>query len=543
MPVSGEFTWTESADRIEVTVPLKGVSPKKVDVFTASTILKVSFPPFLVDLNLFHPIDVDKSKAILKEGTLKILLAKKDGQREFWGQLCFEGTKEEVKLRRQQALKEHNEKVKQQMEKVAEKKVEEERMTFQQHMALEQKERQRMDDVKAQEKKNAEEAMHKIFSELHSSGSSSSKPTRESHTKAVKAPHKSTEPAPNDTEPQDAIDEVPPIRTRIQATFRNTPRLFKTPSRESTAKQEQEFITQNRANLKNNALLNSDKSACDLDPSWLRTKGDEFKSRGDYSSAINAYSDALEIDGNMVDVLASRAACYLQLRDGTTVVKDCLRVLDMRDAVESLLKSKEAQMQFEKENLVRAGMGYCLNKEYSCGMQSFEEAKELDQIDKTIQHCINHLTILMKANEHKDEADNSFTKGDFATAISSYSKSLEIYPAFINALINRTAVHLAMKNSVGGIEDSTRALQLLSGGRKRVESNVLESLLFPDSATKRKWIVSLLHRRAAARRLDKDLSGSLKDLEEALQHAKRCSDIDTASLEKDIAAIGQELAI
>ena len=50
--------------------------------------------------------------------------------------------------------------------------------------------------------------------------------------------------------------QQPPPRQVVQGTFTHTPRLFKTPSRESTIKQEQQFIMKNRSNLSKNVLLN-----------------------------------------------------------------------------------------------------------------------------------------------------------------------------------------------------------------------------------------------------------------------------------------------
>jgi hypothetical protein len=220
MPISGEYTWTETIDAINVLIPLKGVSPKKVDVFTASTILKVAYSPFLIDLDLRSELELEKCRAILKDGTLIVHLAKKDGQHELWGQLCFEGTPDETKHRRDKALEEQQEKVMRKMEKVAAKKVEEERMVFQQHMELERKEQQRMDDAKALEKKNAEEAMHKTFSEIKVSGSSS----LISNDESTEVENKGSEP------PQDWLEDscdLPPPRAVVHARFKHTPRFFK----------------------------------------------------------------------------------------------------------------------------------------------------------------------------------------------------------------------------------------------------------------------------------------------------------------------------
>eukprot|EP00957_Ditylum_brightwellii_P167817 12774686-Ditylum_brightwellii.AAC.1 len=97
-------------------------------------------------------------------------------------------------------------------------------------------------------------------------------------------------------------------------TFDHTPRLFRTPIRESTAQQENTFIAKNRPYLRTNNLLNSD--ALDISESdavWLKGKGDEFYKKGDFWSAINAYSSSLESDQGMVQAISNRAASYLQI--------------------------------------------------------------------------------------------------------------------------------------------------------------------------------------------------------------------------------------
>ena len=276
MPITGEYTWSETTDKIEISIPLKGVSVKKVDVFTTSKQLKVSYSPFLLDVNLFNDIDEDRSRAVLKNGTLKISLPKKEGGH--WNQLEFKGTKQEIQQRRAAALKEREEKVKRQDEQLASKKVEEERRLTRQHMALEERERQRIDDIKAAEKEIAEEAMHKTFA-AKTKVIETEKKKKKSDC-GVSTDTKREQP-PQDCSDSDSDDEVteeieedalPPPRNAVQTTFTHTPRLFKTPSRESTVKQEKEFIMKNRdKNLKKNALLNVDDIDNNVDPAWLNS--------------------------------------------------------------------------------------------------------------------------------------------------------------------------------------------------------------------------------------------------------------------------------
>lgn len=548
MPIAGDYTWTETNASIEVVISLKGVSPKKVDVFTASTILKVSYSPFLIDLDLFDEIELDKCKAIFKDGVLKILLVKKI--QELWGQLCFGGTIDETKQRRQQALEKRQQHVKEQIGKVRAKKFEEERMVFHQHMELERKERQRIDDVKAQEKWNAEEAMYKTFSNLETmkvdvgklkapKPSSDELVPSEVSSETIEPPQDCARDTVQEAEEYD--NDLPPPRAVSRSTFRHTPRFFKTPARESCAKQEQEFILKNRASLKTNKLLNVEKIE-ETDPIWLKEKGDEFKRRGDYSSAINAYSDAIDADRGMIDVIASRGACYLQLRQGDSCIKDCLDVLGMKGGMISQFPEVERRVRFEKGTRVRLGMAYCLVKEHDNARAQFEEARELDKNDRVIEKCIDYLEVLVRASGLKGEADQLFAQGSFSDAVDTYTKAIKADPMLLTALINRAACHLATKNSSCCIRDCTDALDFLSAGKHRLGSNVLALLLFPDSQTKRKWTVTLLSRRAAAKQLDMDSAGSLDDLEQALHLANRDVEIDSSGIERDISALKLKLS-
>ena len=95
MPIKGEYTWTEKSDCLVVRVPLKGVSPKKVDIFCTENILKVNFVPYLVDILLHASVDSLKHKAIVKEGYLEIKLLKKVPG--LWGVLeCQVDAKDEL---------------------------------------------------------------------------------------------------------------------------------------------------------------------------------------------------------------------------------------------------------------------------------------------------------------------------------------------------------------------------------------------------------------------------------------------------------------
>jgi tetratricopeptide (TPR) repeat protein len=284
--------------------------------------------------------------------------------------------------------------------------------------------------------------------------------------------------------------------------------------------------------------LNVDKNA-DVDAVWLKAKGGELKARGDYSGAINAYTDAIKADKSLVDVVASRAECFLQTRRVADCIGDCLKVLDMKNELETQLPDVNERVKFVKETRIRLGMAYCVNKEYDKAKAQFEEARELDPTDKNIEQFIGHVVGLVEASGLKENADKLFGCGDFSEAIDAYTKAIEVEPLFLPALMNRAGCYLAKQDLANSIEDSSRALELLSRGRQR---NILASLLLPDSRTKRKWTVTALCRRAAAKRLDDNPKAALEDLLKALKHAEQDSDggIDTKEIEQEIRSLRQD---
>ena len=397
-----------------------------------------------------------------------------------------------------------------------------------------------MDHIKATEKKQAEDAMYDTFSRLQSEKSCETQPARDVHfklmsgavptndlTNGVDTSLKKTTYAnqePQDCKEDDELEpEQPPPRKVVYTTFRHTPRLFKTPSRESTAKREQEFIFKNRSNLKKNVLLN-DVDIGDVNPVWLNSKGDEFYSKGDFCSAINAYSEALEADETIIHTLGNRAACYLHLREGSGCIKDCLAALKMNDAIESQFDTLLDQTQFRKKTHIRLAMAYCLNDEYSNGMEHFTNARHLDGTDGVAMESIRYLETLMEATQWKSKADGSFAEGDLIKAMESYTKALSIDPTLAKALMNRAACHLAMESSTGCIDDCTHALKLVSPGKpKKQDSCLIAAILFPKPSVQRKWIVTLLCRR------------------EARITIRRHDDIDLVAVEKSISCLKEEM--
>ena len=89
MPLTGDYSWTERNESVTVKIPLKGVSPAKVDIFVTSKLLKVNYAPYLVEVLLHGAINEKKHKAMVKDGVLNMILLKVEPGK--WGQLAEGG--------------------------------------------------------------------------------------------------------------------------------------------------------------------------------------------------------------------------------------------------------------------------------------------------------------------------------------------------------------------------------------------------------------------------------------------------------------------
>ncbi|KAK1744871.1 hypothetical protein QTG54_004162 [Skeletonema marinoi] len=478
MPLSSEYTWSETTETVTISVPLKGVSHKTVDILTLNNILKVNYKPYLLDLNLFQDIVEDKSRAVFKDEVLSIRLTKKESQ--LWGQLCFIGSKSEIAARRENSMKLRDERTEQQKEMAAARKVDEERMMLREHMALEEKERQRMDNIKHREKMTAEDEMFDTFSTL----------------REVK----------KDLVIDDNVYLPPPIRESVQLSFRHTPRLFKTPLRQSTKKREEEFIIKNRSKLRDNALL-VDTDVSNVDPFGSLLKATNFTS---------AETLALNADGRMVETLLARAACYLDLREADPCIADCMAALKLSDSIETRFETDEARLLFQKKLLTTLGMAYCMKTEHDKALELFHSVLQLDKNDHDAPRNIRYLETLMEVADLKAKADKNFSMGSLEEAKENYSKAEKLDPGHIQVLMNPKS-------------DSSAC--------------ALANILHPTPCTKRKWQVILLCRRSAAKRLSNDLRGALADLELAKGITSNDDDVAVKSIAKDIDDLKAKLTL
>ena len=163
MPVSAQYSFTERADKVVVQIPLKGCAPSKVDIFVTSTTLKVNFSPYLVDLVLAGTVDNVKHKAKVKEGVLIVTLLKTESGK-IWGSLVADIADKAELNAAKQAARAENVALQDTLSKDRhDRKIDDEKHALRKQMALEERERSLLENLKADEKAEAEEQMYKEF--------------------------------------------------------------------------------------------------------------------------------------------------------------------------------------------------------------------------------------------------------------------------------------------------------------------------------------------------------------------------------------------
>lgn len=304
---------------------------------TPST-LKVNYSPYLLDIILSNEIDPIKHKASVKDGLLQINLYKK--HHIHWETL--EAAVDKAKL---SEIKKESLHIQSQIDeewgaKRKEKQIGDERHAVRKQMALDEAERNKLENLKQEEKQEAEREVYDTFAKMNVQDPKKSVPKpRVSFAPAVTS---TSSPSERKQEPlleekdgkhifkdidmlldEDDIDDdvgisdskrpnytsikgiaesdggrtqevtdeevyfIPPPRSTGLSTdneskvnIKFTPRIFPTPMRESKASEEEDWIAKNRRHLKQHGVIGKNISGggdfSEEDPVWLKAKGDDF---------------------------------------------------------------------------------------------------------------------------------------------------------------------------------------------------------------------------------------------------------------------------
>ena len=165
MVLTARYEWEETAEEVTLRIPLKGTKPSDVGVFCSDLLVRLSFSPYVLVLDLLHEVDESKSRAISKGGTLVLQLPKI--VHGLWGELCVSGcSKAELKERRKLSEDRRREREQSLAAERKSRKIADERYAVRQQMSVDDAERQDVENLKAKEKEEAEREVYSKFAQL-----------------------------------------------------------------------------------------------------------------------------------------------------------------------------------------------------------------------------------------------------------------------------------------------------------------------------------------------------------------------------------------
>lgn len=277
MPILvNDYTWKQSNNMINIWIPVNSnVYHETVDIFTTDSYIKVNFSPFLFEIFLLHDIDSKKSKGIIKDDQIVLDLVKKEEIN--WECLEKDLTKAEKLKLKQEILEKCQEEAKQESEDKRVKKTQLERFTVQQAMEIDSKHHELMESRKNDERNKAMSALEEWRVKTIENGNCKQKPiisessgrkgctiveltssedeTEKTNQKEIKPPTKPKRPPPKkpvktpvkseyvESKKKEVAKRVlPKLRESGSLEITHTARTFPTPSRESSAAEEEAWL-------------------------------------------------------------------------------------------------------------------------------------------------------------------------------------------------------------------------------------------------------------------------------------------------------------
>jgi tetratricopeptide (TPR) repeat protein len=113
---------------------------------------------------------------------------------------------------------------------------------------------------------------------------------------------------------------------------------------------------------------------------------------GNFLSAINLYTESLEIEPNHIKTLSNRAAAYLKLKDEESCIKDCDVAIKLVEQEEWILENEFKQddgniMNRRKQKaklFARRGYAFTLLGELQKGLDDYLLAVKNDEDNKSL---------------------------------------------------------------------------------------------------------------------------------------------------------------
>eukprot|EP00111_Clytia_hemisphaerica_P024703 TCONS_00072791-protein len=421
-----EIEWSETENNVTLKVPLKGANTKTLDIFSSPKYIKVSAPPYYYEVALHDEIDDDISKATINNGQVLFHLQKVTAG--LWGQLhaSLHKDKEYMKELRAQSLEQKQAKEQEKEKERAAMREQQKKYAVREQMRVDNEERKMREE---QKRKEMEQISRDMEQWKNNETGSETKPSEEkkapneterTHVDDEKLIEKKNEknkqptpkssprintqmPLPGTTVNASSKDgkdikslPAPRQSGSIQVDF--TPRKLATPARESKLPEEELWLKKVSEMNKMRKVENAEDVVDmeEMNPVWLKDKGNGFFQQGNFVAAINAYTSALVLDSSIPMLYANRAACHLSLKQHRECIQDCTNALELYDPpVQDNAMSR-------CRALTRRGTAYYQLHQYVDALRDYDAAIKLDPKNQALRTDAFKIRRTLQGGESSD---------------------------------------------------------------------------------------------------------------------------------------------
>ncbi|CAL1283732.1 unnamed protein product [Larinioides sclopetarius] len=174
-------------------------------------------------------------------------------------------------------------------------------------------------------------------------------------------------------------EQIPPTRKSGHIRVNFTPRVFPTAARESQEAEEKEWLDKQLAASVSLKLDLGDLSPEERNPQWLKSKAESMFKKGDFRSAINAYTLAIRMCPNLYSLHLGRSACHLKLHNLHKAIEDSSKALEL------LVPAVPSNANDRKEAHRIRGMAFQKLELYIESLMDFEAALKIDANDEEMK--------------------------------------------------------------------------------------------------------------------------------------------------------------
>ena len=248
-------------------------------------------------------------------------------------------------------------------------------------------------------------------------------------------------------------------------------------------------------------------------PIWAKQRGDNFYNNKDYSSAINAYNNALDLDPYFHKVLINRGTCYMCLGQFDQALNDFYKAIDLIDNIDKKERSDAFYDRINVKALSKIYAIHALRQEYQKALDVINDKLLLKEHAfpfiipedkwKKIEKDKNLIESRMSNEKLKEEGDNFLRQKNYENAEKIYNQILNIEPNNERVLSNLSMIYLFQEKYDEVINICTKILNIFSKFKERIKIKNMNNL----------FEIKILLRRAKCYEIKNDMEKAQKDIE------------------------------